>query len=67
MTTSAQKEIQLPPKFQIILLITHASRGRVQRSNSTKAATEETDPERANQGEKEYKVAKGNYGKSRPH
>ena len=29
--------------------------------NSTKTSMEETNPERANQGEKEYKVAKGNY------
>ena len=31
-------------------------------ANSTKATTEETDSKRANHGEKEYKVAKGNYG-----
>ena len=36
-------------------------------ANSTKAATEEIDPERANQGEKEYKVAKGNYGPRQGH
>ena len=30
-------------------------------ANSTKAAVEEANLERANQGEKEYKVAKDNY------